>query len=300
MQHTSLGIIWPVLAVIAVLIVLSSSILLSMITYSRRIRKSEEKFRRLFGRVFDALILFNRDGTVVDFNESAEVLLGYPGGDLRGMKVEDLVKPDRLADLIEGFDNAFLGGAKYLGEIGLVGNDGIEAHAEVGCSGLEINKETFVLASFRNITDRKLMEEQLRKSNLALREALTSVEDEKVKTKRKISGIVEHVLMPSLARLVRDDGTVNRGYFRSLKENLAELASLSGGIGDVMTKLSPREMEICQLTKDGLTAKEIAVSLSISDATVEKHKENIRRKLNIINKKKNLATHLKSLSRVKK
>lgn len=46
-------------------------------------------------------------------------------------------------------------------------------------------------------------------------------------------------------------------------------------------KISPREMEIIQLIKQGMSTKEIADELSLSVFTIETHRKNIFRKLNI-------------------
>jgi DNA-binding NarL/FixJ family response regulator len=48
-------------------------------------------------------------------------------------------------------------------------------------------------------------------------------------------------------------------------------------------KLSARELEIIELIKKGLSSKEIAETLFISDKTVEAHRHNILKKLNLKN-----------------
>lgn len=47
------------------------------------------------------------------------------------------------------------------------------------------------------------------------------------------------------------------------------------------SKLSPRELEILALIAEGLQANDIANELSISVATVNRHRENIKAKLNL-------------------
>lgn len=51
-----------------------------------------------------------------------------------------------------------------------------------------------------------------------------------------------------------------------------------GGSNSALSKLTRREMEIFELISQGLRAKEIAHSLSLSVRTVEKHRENLMRK----------------------
>ncbi|MEE9555501.1 MAG: PAS domain S-box protein [candidate division Zixibacteria bacterium] len=297
MQYSSVELIWAIVVVIFVLLVLASTVLSTIILHSKKIRKSEEKFRTLYERVFDALILINKDGEIIDVNESAGRLLGFVKEDLDRKIMTNFIAPVRRSDFEEGFSEAFKGGSSYLGEFEMIGNNDIVIHAEVGCTGLEIHGYDYVLASFRDITGRILAEAKLRDKNIALREVLANLEQDKVKIKKQVASAVEHVLMPSLDKLINQDGTVNTAYYRSLKENLREMASFSVDMGDAMTKLSPREMEICKLTRNGSTAKEIAIALNITVATVEKHKEKIRKKLKISNKKINLATHLQAISR---
>jgi len=59
--------------------------------------------------------------------------------------------------------------------------------------------------------------------------------------------------------------------------------------------LTPTELTVAQFVKGGLGSKKIAESLNISLRTVETHRGNIRKKLNISNKHINLQLHLKSL-----
>ncbi len=298
MQYPSVAFLLAIVATITIMLILSTSILANMILHSKKIRKSEKKFRTLYERVFDALILINKDGEIIDVNESASQLLGFAKEEFKQKIISDFITAERQPDFEEGFSEAFKSGSSYLGEFEMIGNDDIVIQAEVGCAGLEIHGQNFVLASLRDITGRKFAEAKLRDKNIALREVLANLERDKVKIKKQVASAVEHVLLPSLEKLINPDGMVNIAYYRSLKESLRDMGSLSVDMGDAMTKLSPREMEISKLTKNGSTAKEIASALNITVATVEKHKEKIRKKLKISNKKINLATHLQKISRV--
>ena len=53
-------------------------------------------------------------------------------------------------------------------------------------------------------------------------------------------------------------------------------------------------VKICNMIRNGLQTKEIAELCSISLATVNRHREHIRRKLGITNSKRNLVTYLQS------
>ncbi len=64
---------------------------------------------------------------------------------------------------------------------------------------------------------------------------------------------------------------------------------------DSFNQLTPTEMRVAIMIKNGLTSHEIAKNLFISESTVKTHRKNIRNKLNLQNKKLNLATCLSQI-----
>ena len=60
-------------------------------------------------------------------------------------------------------------------------------------------------------------------------------------------------------------------------------------------KLTPREIEICNMIKSGLTTKEISNFLNSSSQTIDKHRKNIRKKLGLTQRYINLTSFLQSL-----
>ena len=59
--------------------------------------------------------------------------------------------------------------------------------------------------------------------------------------------------------------------------------------------LTPTEIQVANLIRDGRTTKEIAETLSRSENTVQSHRFHIRNKLGLIKKKANLRSYLSSL-----
>jgi DNA-binding NarL/FixJ family response regulator len=75
----------------------------------------------------------------------------------------------------------------------------------------------------------------------------------------------------------------NKYICREVKDILSNQAFNPETAENVFDKLSPREREIAELLKGGNSSKEISHRLQISTKTVEVHRYNILRKLNIKN-----------------
>ncbi len=89
-----------------------------------------------------------------------------------------------------------------------------------------------------------------------------------------------------------------KGPERYLLEALdVNIRNLSSNFGSSMVRnqirLSPRQMQICQLIRAGKDSKEIAMELGLSHQTVIVHRKNIRKKLGLKKNRQNLATYIK-------
>ncbi len=145
-----------------------------------------------------------------------------------------------------------------------------------------------------NITERKHAEEALTQKNIALGEMIKQIDYEKEKMKKEITINVEELLMPTLEKLYLKEGS--NKYIQLLERNLRELTTSFGlKITDKKNRLTPKEIEICNMIKSGLSSKDISGLLNISSLTVSKHRGNIRKKLNICNKDANLVSFLRAL-----
>ena len=296
MPTSSLELIWGIIVVTAVLLILAVSILVSIIIQSKRMKESENKFRLLFNRVFDALVVIDEKGKIFNVNESTCNLLGYSRNELLKLSLKDLAPEDTRSKLQLEFNKVIKGGFNYMGETKLINKNGNTIHVEVGCVNLNIDGNKLALGSFRDITEHKQAKDALNEKNIALKEILTHLQEEKMKLKQEIARNVDQVLMPALNKMINEDGSVNKVYYDLLKKSLQELAYSTGGILHTYSKLSPREVEVCSLIKNGATSKEIARTLNISLVTVNKHRERIRKKLVISNKNINLTSYLKKYS----
>ncbi|WP_449406479.1 sensor histidine kinase [Natronorubrum sulfidifaciens] len=64
------------------------------LTREHELQQEHDRFRAVFERSFDAMVIADDDGTYLDVNESASELFGLPTDELRGRTIEEFL-PDR-------------------------------------------------------------------------------------------------------------------------------------------------------------------------------------------------------------
>jgi PAS domain S-box-containing protein len=149
----------------------------------------------------------------------------------------------------------------------------------------------------------KASEEDLRRKNIelerknnALTEVLEHIEHQKLQIKDDVIANVDELLIPVLEKLISKGSKIDNAYLNLIRRSLEDLTSSFGRkITRKSFKLTPKEIQICNMVKRGLSSKEIANFLNISLFTVGRHRHNIREKLNITNKNLNLYAFLQEL-----
>jgi len=135
--------------------------------------------------------------------------------------------------------------------------------------------------------------------NTAMKVVLDQLKKEKMDSEAKVVSNVREFILPYLDKLKKSRlSTQQQECVSVIEKNLQDilfpfLEHLSlGGF-----RLTPTEMKIANLIQDGKTTKEIADFLNLSTATIDFHRNNIRSKLGLTNKKESLKTCLQILSR---
>jgi len=140
-----------------------------------------------------------------------------------------------------------------------------------------------------------LERQALQESNTAMRVVLARIEQEKEEIHQDIKTNVEKILMPILQALALQLPPTQKKYTEMLQTNLEEITSpFISQLSSSYHSLTPTEIAVCNMIRNGLRTKEIAQIRGVSTATVNRHREHIRRKLKITNSEANLATYLQS------
>jgi DNA-binding NarL/FixJ family response regulator len=135
--------------------------------------------------------------------------------------------------------------------------------------------------------------ETIKRKNIALQELLNTFQTQKRKVEQKIASNLESVVLPMLLAHKQGLSGIQKNVVTQIQQVLTDIASpLVAKLSRSFTSLTPREVRICQLIRQGLGIKETAQIEGIAPNTVRTHRRNIRRKLGIANNKVNLRTYL--------
>jgi DNA-binding CsgD family transcriptional regulator len=169
-----------------------------------------------------------------------------------------------------------------------------------------------VVVSHEEITALKLTEEALKKSreelfeqkqsleeaNIALKVLLKQREGDKLVLEKKVLTNVKDLVLPYVEKLKNSRlKPKDRTLVEIIETHLNDVISpLLQRFAHAKILLTPQEMQVASLVRDGKTSKEVAGILNISETTVNFHRKNLRVKFGLANKKTNLRSYLLSIS----
>ncbi len=275
-------------------------------------RRSEQKFRELFENANDMIFLLDFKGKILSCNTAAARTYGYEPEQMQGISLEDLLDPEYLTvvrDILRKKRSDLITNSQ---EFLTYTRTGESVWVEINArSVLEKGKPVAIHGIARNITERKRMEAALRKreqeleeksrnlqdANAALRVLLKRREDDKTELEEKVICNVRELILPHLENLkITSLDSQQLNQLKILERHTSEI--ISPFLRTLSTKypsLTPTEIKVINFIKEGRTTKEMAELLNASARTIEVHRDNIRKKLGLRNRKANLKSHLMAL-----
>ena len=122
-------------------------------------------------------------------------------------------------------------------------------------------------------------------------------EQERVRLEENVLANVRKLVSPYLKKLrFQELGVHNRNIIEIIQSRLEKLTSpFLNRLTALHRLLSPREIDVAVLLREGKTSKEISELLTISLSGVDFHRKMIRKKLGLTHEKSNLRSYLLSL-----
>jgi PAS domain S-box-containing protein len=276
-------------------------------------RQSEQKYRELFENANDIIFILDLDGRILSCNAAFSKTYGYEPEQLKGLGIENILDPEyvpvvrKILQTKPGHLNV-----RNPQEFLTYTKDGEAVWIEVNARMLKDNgKQVSIHGIARNITERKRMEEALKKrereleeksrnledANTALKVLLKRREEDKKELEEKVLCNVRELIVPYVENLkITPVDSHQLNQLNILENNLNEIVSpFLRTLSSKYPHLTPMETKVIHFIKEGRTTKEIAALLNISSRTVEVHRDNIRKKLSLNNRKANLRSYLSSM-----
>jgi len=276
----------------------------------KAIQESEEKYRTLFEDSRDAVYINTREGKLIGANPSFLDLFCITKNEIPDLNVQRLyVNPDDRQSFQKQIEKK--GSVKDF-EVKLCKKDGTEMDCLLtstvwrASDGSTLGYQGII----RDITKRKKTERALRERekelkiktmsleevNIALRVLLKRKDEDKIELEEKVLSNVKELVVPFLEKVKKTPLDPKQvAYIDILESNLNDIISpFMRNLSAKYVNLTPTQIQVANLIKEGKTTKEIAKLMTVSPRTIETHRKNIRKKLGIKKKKGNLRSHLLS------
>ena len=298
-----------------------------------QLRESEEKYHSITNATIAAIITMTGDGKISFWNPAAERIFGYSKEEVMGKDLHFLLASENYRGQFEkGISNfSSSGKGPLIGkmiELTAVRKDGTTFPIGLSLSAFQVNGQWNSIGILRDITERKQAEKALRKArdelearvkhrtaelqdtneelerkalelaeaNVALKILLQKSGEASTRIEDKIMNNLDQLVVPCLDELAMKFANKNdEALINIIKSNLEQItSSFTERLVMKFRSLSPREIQIANLIKQGWSTKEMAGLLSVSQYTVETYRASIRKKFGIKNKKVNLTSYLQS------
>jgi PAS domain S-box-containing protein len=281
----------------------------------RELRLSEDKYRIILENMEEAYFELDLAGNFAFFNTATVEMLGYSADELAQMNYRDYVLPETTIRLFKIFNKIYrTGEPAEIFDYQVIRKDGTRRFREMSASLIRdpAGSPIGFRCLARDVTKRKLAEEALKKkeeelerksaslveSNAALKVLLKQREEDKVDLERNVLSNVREIIMPYVEELKKGRLTPSQSVcIDTIETNLANI--ISPFLRNITLKhfhLTPKEFQVANLVKEGRTTKEISEFLNMSTGAIDFHRNSIRKKFGLNNKKVNLRSYLLSIS----
>ena len=248
--------------------------------------------------------VLDEQGKLLRWNDHLKVVTGYSDSELREMPFAD-IRPEK-------YRNATLEGIREVLRVGelsteakMIFKDGIHRIFRLHARRFFYEGKRCIAGTGMDITDRKRTENDLKRfaesledANITLRVLMRRHNEDRQDIEAKLQANVHDLILPYVKKLKEANlADRHKNDLQILEHHLREILSpFLKNIHAAHADLTPREILIMDLIKQGKKSGEIAAALNASLKTVETHRNHIRKKLNLVHARINLRSYLLSLS----
>ncbi|RJR50750.1 MAG: PAS domain S-box protein [Desulfobacteraceae bacterium] len=274
------------------------------------LKPDTRSYRILVETMNEGTVLMTSDATIFRCNSRFAELVGSPVERITNSPLWTYVPEEEHWTVRSLLDEAAKGSCRR--EIHLKAGQGKLLPVSVSLNPLQMEDSVGFCLVITDLSEQKKNEEiiaarthelkvksqHLEEMNAALKILLKQREEDKAEFEEYILANVKTLVTPYLEKLKQTRLTdEQQTYCEILKTHLDEVISpFVRRLSRSYMSLTPMEIQVADLIKEGKSTKEIADILKVSENTVIVHRHRIRTKLGLKQTKVNLASHLKSLS----
>jgi PAS domain S-box-containing protein len=277
------------------------------------LRESEKRYRDLVDNATDIIYLTDVNGYFTFANPTAIRIMGYSEEELIGKLYLELIRKDYCKDterfyglqFVEKIPNTYY-------EFPAITKDGKEIWLGQNVR-LNVGGDRVIgfQAIARDITDRVQAEEALKardkelqvktsnleETNTALKVLLNKRDEDRKELEEKVKLNMKWMVLPYLDKLKKSGLDERQEVYRNIVESFLNdiISPFTWKLSSQHLNLTPTEIQVANFVKEGKTTKEVAELLNSSTRAVGFHRESLRKKFGLKNKKTNLRSHLLSL-----
>jgi len=286
------------------------------------LKQSEEKYRSLLNNAGDAVLTADEKGNLLEANRKAEELFGYTIEEIVGSHISRMHPPEEWDKIWNVFQGLAGNGRQTVTATFILTKDGRKIPVDIIGTAIEFRGQIIIQGIFRDATGVRMKEsallaarekteprveertselekanQDLEEANIALRVLLNRQTEDNKKLEERLQVNIEELVVPYLEKL-KQAGLNGKyhDYLTLLEANLNDIVSpFIQNISAVYRNLTPTEIRVAEMIKQGRASKDIAEVLNASVGTINTHRNNIRKKLNLRKQNKNLRSYLLTL-----
>lgn len=265
------------------------------------------KYENILKSISELVLVLNEQGQIIEANAGTffhlkeTELLGRYVWEFFPLGVTDMLSlisryENKTSQTVTRDDQSFDVALISLKEVSLTSNEYLMVFADVS---IHLQQKALLENLVTQRTSDLLIEKQnLEEMNITLKNVLSSIEQQKEDGFNARTRILKEQISPVLKQLKTEKSKTARDHYIDLLErklgNLCDDKDVKE-VTALSYKLTPIELNICHMLRDGVSTKNIAQTLNLSIETIRTHRKHIRHKLGINGEKVSLFNYLSSL-----
>jgi PAS domain S-box-containing protein len=235
-----------------------------------RLVESEQLFRAIFDNANDGIALLNMSKHEMHIcNRMMNGMLGYGPEETAHMHIRDLHPENELSGILKQYKKQALGELTISKNIPLKHRNGEMVYVDINAGRIELHDESYLLGIYRDVTERRRFEEELKKLNESLEQRVRERTRELERSNRELEQfayVASHDLQEPLRMVSSYVQLLEKRYSEKLDDDAKEFIDFAV---DGATRMQALIHDLLSFSRVGTRGKpfaEVDMESALSDA----------------------------------